>query len=71
MKHAKTLHEPDPIMADADYFQTLARRCYRLARRATEAARALESLGDVFERKARRVADRAGAQQSFPHTSAQ
>lgn len=42
------------IYADADYFRTKARQCFRMARNADEStARTLRSLADAFEAKAR------------------
>jgi hypothetical protein len=42
------------IHADADYFRTKARQCYRMARNTDDAtARTLRSLADAFEAKAR------------------
>jgi hypothetical protein len=46
------------IHADADYFRTKARQCYRMARNADDGtARTLRSLADAFEAKARLLED--------------
>ena len=46
------------IHADADYFRTKARQCFRMARKADEStARTLRSLADAFEAKARALDD--------------
>ena len=43
------------IYADADYFRTKARQCFRMARRANDrsAATTLRTLAESFETKAR------------------
>jgi hypothetical protein len=47
------------IRADADYFRTKARQCFRMARRASSEASAttLRSLAETFETKARALDD--------------
>jgi hypothetical protein len=47
--------EMDLIVADADYYNTKARQCARLAARSTDgaAAETLRSLAAAFEQKAR------------------
>jgi len=51
----RTRAETEFIQADADYFHTKARQCFRMARCADSEARArtLRSLGNAFEAKAR------------------
>ena len=47
--------EVDLIVADADYYNTKARQCFRLAERSSNeaAAETLRSLAIAFEQKAR------------------
>jgi hypothetical protein len=47
--------ETDGIRADADYFHTKARQCFRLAEHARDevTAKHMKRLGDTFEAKAR------------------
>ena len=49
----------DFIVADADYYRTKARQCFRLARAAEvdEAATTLLSLGETFQAKARSLSE--------------
>ena len=51
--------EMDLIVADADYYNTKARQCSRLADRSTDgaAAKTLRSLAAAFEEKARSLRD--------------
>jgi hypothetical protein len=52
--------ELDFIHADADYFRTKARQCFRMARRTHDKSTAttLRSLAETFETKARTLDDR-------------